>query len=466
MVKSVLGRQAMQSDPAAPDHAAPGPTAAGTKRRTVLLVAGGTGLVAVGGLIGAAFVKSPEQQRAEAQPPGRTTLTSTVEKRVLASTVVTRGMVGAARQVEVTPASAQGASVALVTGVRVRAGATVEPGEVVLTVSGRPLLVLPGAVPSYRDMRPNDDGKDVAQLQAALRTLGVYHGGDTKGHFGSSTKSAVRLLYSRAGFSSPDTGGVGGKGDKTALRAADDAVAAAQQAVDSLKARIAANPGATPAPGEPSQAQQLNAANKALTRAKQDRSELISSTGPMVPLGEVVFLPAFPATVAKLTAKVGDQVTAPLITFATGALSVTAELQPDQATLLKVGMQVGIISESLGKDAEGLVTLVGDLTSPEGQGGAAFIPVIVTPSSPLTNQWNNLEVRLTITSAQTSGEVLVVPLSAVSAAADGKTTVTVVSAGGGQTRVEVRPGVSGDGFVEVVPIGGALNPGDQVVVGQ
>lgn len=437
-------------------------------RRAVLLTASGAALTSIGGLIGAAFVKSPEQQHAEAQPPGRTTLTSAVEKRVLASTVVTRGQVGAARQVDATPAPARGESIAVLTTVRTRTGSTVKSGDVVLTVSGRPLIVLPGAIPAYRDLRPGDAGTDIAQLQAALRQLGIYHGGDTKGHFGASTKRAAKLLYSRAGFAPADTGGPGGKADRAALRAADDAVTQAQAEVDSLRARIANDPSATLAPGEQSLAKQLEAALKVLSRAKYDRTELIASTGTMVPLAEVVFLPTFPATVAKLTAKVGDRVEAPLITFATGALGVTARMQPDQAGLLKVGMTVAITSESLGAEAEGMISSVGEVTTDAGEGGQAgapYVPVIVTPSTALASKWNGLDVRLTITAAQTDGDVLIVPLSAVSSAADGKTTVTVV-AGDAQRRVDVRPGISGDGFVEVAPLDGVLNAGDLVVVGQ
>ena len=255
-------------------------------RRAVLLTAAGVALTSVGGLVGAALVNSSEQRRAGAEPPGRTTLTSPVEKRVLASTVVTRGLVGSARQVAATPTSAQGASVTIVTSVRTRVGSTVSLGDVVLSVSGRPLIALVGATPPYRDLRPDDDGDDVAQLQAALRKMGVYHGGDAQGHFGAATKTSVTLLYSRVGFGVPDTGGAGGKGDRSALRSAADTVTRAQQDVDSLRSMIAAS-GAGPAPAQPSLASRLAAAIRALAQAEQGQAELIASTGPMVPLSEV-----------------------------------------------------------------------------------------------------------------------------------------------------------------------------------
>jgi hypothetical protein len=132
-------------------------------------------------------------------------------------------------------------------------------------------------------------------------------------------------------------------------------------------------------------------------------------------------------------------------------------------------MKVGIVSESIEQAVEGVVSVVGEVTTDadkSGQPGVSYVPVTISPSKTLASSWNGLDVRLTITSAQTSGEVLVVPLSAVSAAADGKTTVTVVERSGKQTRVEVRAGVSGDGFVEVEAVAGDLQPGDQVVVSQ
>jgi peptidoglycan hydrolase-like protein with peptidoglycan-binding domain len=443
------------------------------RHRWALYVAGGAALLSVGGLVGATFVQSPEEQRASAQAPPRSVLTAVVEQRRLASTLVTRGSVGPERQVEATPASAQGAAVTVVTAVRTKEGAKVKPGDVVVTVSGRPLLVLPGALPAYRDLKPGEEGDDVAQLQTALKSLGHYHSGDRKGYFGGSTKAAVRRLYDAVGFQIPDTGGEDDPGNRTALRAADDAVAAAQTALNALGGT---QPAA--APGQPSIADQRKAARAALNRAKGDRAELIARTGPMVPMSEVIFLTAFPATVSKLGAKVGIPVEAPLITFATGRLTVTIKLQPEQVSLVRAGMPVELLSEALGRKAAGTVSSVGKLTTDQpdrtteangqaGQAGQPYIPVTVLPKKPLDSAWNAADLRVTITSAQTPGDVLVVPISAVSASADGATTVTVQDADGRERRVPVKPGVSGDGFIAIAPAGDdPLAAGDRVVVGQ
>ncbi|MGR6997801.1 hypothetical protein ACU686_06250 [Yinghuangia aomiensis] len=57
-------------------------------------------------------------------------------------------------------------------------------------------------------------------------------------------------------------------------------------------------------------------------------------------------------------------------------------------------------------------------------------------------------------------------MTAMSATADGRTVVTVVGPNGDRRRVEVRPGATAGGFVQITPAGTAkLGPGERVVVG-
>ena len=79
-------------------------------------------------------------------------------------------------------------------------------------------------------------------------------------------------------------------------------------------------------------------------------------------------------------------------------------------------------------------------------------------------------MRVTIEAARTDGTVLVVPLSAVTARADGSSVVSVLAPGAGQGAaprfVAVKLGLDTDGYVAVTPTGGGgLRAGDQVVVG-
>jgi hypothetical protein len=75
------------------------------------------------------FVRSPQQLVAGTAAPPRTVLTATVERRVLRDTIVLRGLVGAGMSIEATP-TPRDAGLAVVTGVRVKAGQTIRPGSV------------------------------------------------------------------------------------------------------------------------------------------------------------------------------------------------------------------------------------------------------------------------------------------------------------------------------------------------
>ncbi len=88
-------------------------------------------------------------------------------------------------------------SVAIVTDLPMAAGQTLAAGQVVVWVAGRPVIVLPGAVPMYRDIRSGDTGTDVKQLQSALNRLGLRAG--DSGRVDPATAAAVAALYQRVG---------------------------------------------------------------------------------------------------------------------------------------------------------------------------------------------------------------------------------------------------------------------------
>ena len=441
-----------------------------------LLIACTCALISTCGLAASAFVRSPAQVAADSQPPPASILTAPVEYRVLTNTLVTRGTVAASSQFAVTPqSSTQGASIQVITGVRAAVGDHVQPGQVLVEISGRPLFALPGAVPAYRDLKPDDDGADVAQLQNALASMGDYDGGDPAGHFGPATKQAITKLYAAVRYDVPTTGGHDDEGDLQALRGAQSAVDAAQRAVDDMKRQIAAQPTPPTNTGAEPPALQLKYLQQALTAAKAAQADLIAKTGPMLPLAEAVFLPSFPAQIVQLDAKVGDLVKAPLITLSSGQLAVTAHLNPDQGGVVKVGMKVDVASEVLGLDVSGTVTAVGaagtaaDASSGSTDGsarsGSLTVPVTITPASELPIAWAGQDVRVTITSAATPKPVFVVPLSAVSAGASGQTSVSELQADGNVVQIPVAAGISGDGFVEITPTEGGIKPGDRVVIG-
>jgi hypothetical protein len=453
------------------------------RRRLVLIVAVTAAVVSTSGLVASVFIKSPAQVAADSAAPPASVLTDQVERRVLTRTLVLRGTVTPAFSIEVTPTSDSTATRPVVTGLRAKAGAQLAAGDVLIEVSGRPVIALPGAVPAYRDLKPDDDGKDIAELQDALRTLGLPSGRDPHGHYGPGTKAAIGQLYDRLGYDVPTTGGPHDAGDQQALRAAQATVTTATRQRDTDRAALATAQQQGDAPTVARARTALGQSQQDLDQASQGQAELIAQTGPMLPLSEFVFVPQFPVRLATLNAKVGDVVTGPVLTIEGGQLVVQATLQPTDHTLVKTGMPTAVDCELLGASATGWVTAVGALVAPppagnqnnNGNSGAQSAPgssttpgypMTVAPDQPLPPAWSGQDVRLAIEEASTSGPVLVVPLAAVSAGADGATTVTVLSSGT-RHRVPVRAGVSGSGYVEVDPVdGGTLVSGDRVVIGQ
>jgi hypothetical protein len=420
------------------------------RRRRVLL---GVGLAAVllagGGLIGASFVKSPQQLAADTAAPPPTPTTATVVSQVLTSSVQMRGVVYPSTQYDVyasAPESSSSSSSGSDTGssgggssgggsstggtggvyiskLDVAAGDTIHNGEELAEIDGEPLFVLAGPVPAWRDIIPGESGPDVTELQNTLASLGYYDGGDTAGYFGPATEDAVSLYYEHLGYTPPSSGGV--------------------------------------------------------------------------PETNVVFLPSLPATVVAVNGATGQQPGQPFLELAPrGSLALTGELPPAYAAQVKSGLKVAIYDEVTGIHATGTVANLGEATinaptgtvvdigepaagssssstassssgasSASSTGATAFIPLNVSPSSPLAPALNGENVLVTVDTGQTEGPVLTVPVAAIVTTASGTSYVTVVGAHGKPADVTVTPGISENGYDQDTPAKpGALSAGDRVVV--
>ncbi|MEU3772182.1 peptidoglycan-binding protein [Streptomyces sp. NPDC032472] len=472
----------------------------GRRRRILVWVVAGAVALTGAGVVLAATIRSPAQVAADAAPPPASVLADRVERRVLTSSVVVRGTVAAEQSLTVSPgggaAAASGAGgKPVVTRVNKQPGASVQAGEVLVEVSGRPVFALAGALPVYRDLKPGATGKDVGQLQEGLKALGHPVGKDPAGTYGAGTKAAVTALYAALGY----TPRPADPGDAEKLQAAEDAADAAQRAVTTAKAALAkAKAGGGSDTSEAQQ--QLSFAQADLAKANGRLESARSAAGPMVPADELVFVKGFPARVDAVKASVGDPVPDGLLTLSAGATVIRSSLPAHQKDLVKAGMKVEVLSEATGLSATGTVASVATAPTPAAAGPAAGAgsgtgagagaqgggsgenpagggqepggyALTVTPDQALDARLAGQGVRLTVTAASSGEPVLVVPLSAVSAGADGRTTVTVLgkdpAAVDGRRRVEVRAGMSADGMVQVEPVGGAaLGDGDRVLVAQ
>lgn len=142
-------------------------------------------------------LSSPADAALQSAAPDIRPITVPVESRQVEQSVTLR----AVRKQHSTPVSWSGSTApAVVTDVRLSRGEDVSAGDVLMTVSGRPVILLPGDFPAYRDLGPGMAGSDVEQFQKGLQAVGYSLGSDTLGVFGPGTVAAVEGLYDVRGF--------------------------------------------------------------------------------------------------------------------------------------------------------------------------------------------------------------------------------------------------------------------------
>ena len=189
-----------------------------------------------------------------------------------------------------------------------------------------------------------------------------------------------------------------------------------------------------------------------------------SKLGVQIPVDEIVFIPALPVRAEKVTAAVGDSAAGPVMSVTDNRLSIDSALPLNAAPLVKRGMPVAIDEQALGIKATGIVERVAKTPGTRGVDGFHIYFEVRVDETP--TQLEGFSLRLTIPIKSTKGAVTVVPLNALSLAADGTSRVQVRAEDTGRLEyVVVEPGLSADGFVEVIPVDGVLEPDQLVVVG-
>jgi multidrug efflux pump subunit AcrA (membrane-fusion protein) len=407
------------------------------RRRNALIGTGvGAGLLAVGGLIGASFVKSPAQLAADTAAPTPTVVTASVVSQILTSSVQMRGLIFPATEYDVyatAPSSGSGAAgsgsstPAYITKLDVAAGATITNGEQLAEIDGAPLFALTGDVPAWRDLAPGDSGPDVLELQKALASLGYYDDGDTAGYYGPATSYAVTLYFDHLGYTPPSDGG---------LPAADVVF------LPSLPATVIAVNGSTGTePGQPF----LELAAK----------------GSLALTGELP--PAYAGQVkAGLKVTIYDEVTGFRATGTVANLGTATTTAPS-GTVVDVGSVPASSGSSSSSGSSGSGS--SGSSSSGSSGSTTFLPLDVRTSRAMPAAENGENVLVTVDTGRTEGPVLSVPTAAIVTTAGGTSYVTVVGADRKQTQVPVTPGISENGYVQVTPAApGALSAGQNVVV--
>jgi len=199
----------------------------------------------------------------------------------------------------------------------------------------------------------------------------------------------------------------------------------------------------------------------------------------MVAFGEVLFVPSLPARVQSAVSALGPVVSGSgegsgsqidgsrLVTLSAGGLVVTTSVRAGDEGLVRAGMPVELLDEVTGTVYSGVMGEIADAPSVDGSGQLSRAATVI-PDEPLPTTLSGVNVRVTVTAAASDGEVLVVPLAAVSVSADATARVSVLAEGAiDPVDVPVEVGISADGFVAVEPVvAGALTVGDRVVVGR
>lgn len=190
-----------------------------------------------------------------------------------------------------------------------------------------------------------------------------------------------------------------------------------------------------------------------------------------LPMAEVAFVPSLPAKVASTTAVEGANAASASLVIAAGkpVVVIKSDVQLLQAAGDKP--KVRLANELTGDSADGTLqqmtgtmsTNTGNSKEPEGKESRPEHDghLVVVPDKQLPSSWLGANVRVTVVLGTNAGETLAVPVSAVRTDATGRTVVSVMREGE-PIDVEVVPGLTGGGFVQ---IDGQIAAGDEVVVG-
>ena len=211
-------------------------------RRSVLL-GGVIAAVVVAAGLGWFFgsqIQSPAEAAAEAEAPEPSNITVQVVSEVLSADVITRGDIVYDEPLSVAlSGSFAETPEKLVVTQAVEVDAELAEGDLAVEVVGRPVFLLVGEIPMYRDLRPGASGDDVRQVEEALARMG-FLGVAPDNVWDQDTGAAVAAWYQDAGYRPNGLS----EEEEAALRAARDRVTGAEGAVaDAEQALRDANAG-------------------------------------------------------------------------------------------------------------------------------------------------------------------------------------------------------------------------------
>lgn len=158
-------------------------------------------LAASGGWLAGRRIQSPDRAALDSKSPTPSLITVEVELTELTADVITRADVGYDEPVVLSLSGALGGdrSVALVVTSAPERDSELVEGDPAIEIAGRPVFLLAGPVPVFRDLRPQSRGPDVQQLEEALARLGHFEG-EPDPVWDHVTGAAVAAWYETAGY--------------------------------------------------------------------------------------------------------------------------------------------------------------------------------------------------------------------------------------------------------------------------
>ena len=211
-------------------------------------------------------IRSPAEIAADAEPPEPSNITVAVVSQVLSADVITRGDIVYDEPVSVSlSGSFAETPEKLVVTEAVEVNSELVEGAMAVEVVGRPVFLLAGEIPMYRDLRPGAIGDDVLQVEQALARMGFF--ADTPDDtWDQATGAAVTAWYQEAGYRPNGLS----ETDEAALQSARDQVRSGQAAVADSEAALRDAAAGSGESAEASARAEIDAAEDALALAEID----------------------------------------------------------------------------------------------------------------------------------------------------------------------------------------------------
>lgn len=228
----------------------------------------------------------------------------------------------------------------------------------------------------------------------------------------------------------------------------------------------------------------LNAARQTLTEAKSTLTKAREATLTPLPASEIVYVETLPRRVDNVKVRRGGTVEGPVMSVSGAKLEVTATASAANADLLKVGsvgsiplddaelpVTVTKIEKASGaKDGSGASGDAKAAAPADAKGGTSGRYTITLSPGELTDAQitalRGSNVRVTMPVSSTGGDVLAVPLAALTAGPGGESRVEVKDDDGTTRLVKVTTGLAAGGYVEITGSEPGIAEGAMVVVGQ